>query len=372
MEFNGSPRNSIGVEYELQLLDGETLDLADGILPLLAIAGEAPHIQAEYNQSTVEIVSEVAEDVHALESHLLEQVRLLREKCRQLGMKLCGGATHPFCNRLATVTPFPRYREVEATSGYAGAIQMVCATHVHLGVPSGQEAIRLMRLIRPYLPLMLAMSASSPFYMGVDTGFAAYRPRVLLAAHSYGTAPPVDTWEEFAAIWEAARRADVFHTFKDMHWDIRPKPEFGTVEIRIMDAQPTVHATVALVALVRVLAEHLKHHSPDRDPPLLPELPHWLEVENAYRAAHLALDNYLIVTPQGETRPFRLVALELLEQLEPTAERLGDSRYIETLRRSVESGPSYARQRSVYARSGSLRAVSESLVSELDAELDGG
>lgn len=369
MEFNGSPRNSIGVEYELQLLDGKTLDLVDGILPLLELTKDDPHIQAEYNQSTVEIVSEVAHDVHALEAHLLDQVRQLRDKCHQLGMKICSGATHPFWDRLATVTPFPRYREVEATSGYAGAIQMVCATHVHIGVRSGEEAIRLIRRMRPYLPVMLAISGSSPFYMGVDTGFAAYRPRVLLAAHSYGTPPPVENWEEFAAIWQAARRADVFHTFKDMHWDIRPKPEFGTVEVRIMDAQPTVLGTVALVSLVRTLTEYFRNHKPVRDPPLLPELPQWIEVENAYRAAHLALDNYLIVSPEGETRPMRLVAAEMLDQLEATAVRLGDSRYLHTLRSAVENGPSYVRQRTVYARSESLRAVAESLVRELDDEL---
>ncbi|SCZ52742.1 carboxylate-amine ligase [Thiohalomonas denitrificans] len=368
MRFNGSTADTIGVEYELQLLDGDSLDMADAILPLLERMSEGhAHIEPEYIQSTVEVVSRAMEDCHALESHLRERVAFIRNKCHELGLELCGGGTHPFRTRLGKVTPKPRYYDVEAETGYAGAIQMVCATHVHIGVPSGDEAIWLMRRLRPYLPVLLGLSAASPFYMGVDSGFAAYRPRILLAAHSYGTPPPLRSWPEFEAIWRAARRANVYRTFKDMHWDIRPKPEFGTVEVRIMDGQRTVHATVALAALVHSLSRHLQHRQ--RGHECLPELPYWAEVENAYRAAHLGLDAHLIINEHGDTRPLPDIATEMLKTIEPAARAFGETAWLESVTKMVNGGASYLRQRAVFARAGSLREVVADAVAELAEDL---
>jgi len=234
-------------------------------------------------------------------------------------MKLASCGTHPFCDHLAHVTPEPRYLEVEEDTGYAGYTQIVFATHVHLGVASGAEAIALMRRLRPYIYLLMAVSASSPFFWGFDTGFASFRPRELLEAHAYRTAPVLESWEEFEQLWLVSERAHIFKSFKDNHWDIRPKPDLGTLEVRTMDAQPTVRKTIAQVALLQTLAEYLATNPDDR----LPQLPLWLEQENRYRCSHLGMEALYITAPDGTTEPVREVALKLLERLTATGKKMG-------------------------------------------------
>lgn len=369
MEFKKNKELTLGVEYELQLLDRETFDLTDGILPLLARLGPSEYIKSEYNQCTVEVASKIVRNAHELEAHLREEVSKIREVCHGLGMRLCGGATHPFRRRLAAVMPGERYRRIERESGYAGYVQMVCAMHVHVGMASGKDAIRMMQRVRPYLALLLALSASSPFYMGEDTGFAAYRPRVLLAAHSYGTAPVVRSWPHFVKMWEAARQAGIWRDFKDHHWDIRPKPDLGTLELRIMDSQPTVKQTVALAVVVHALIAHLNALDRLGKDFLLPPQPLWLEVENAYRGAHSALEAMMVIDADGNTRLMRELVAELLEALYPVARERDEADFLDVAGTMLDDGPGYVRQRRVHREGGSLGAVAEDLVRQLDEEL---
>jgi carboxylate-amine ligase len=364
MEFRAGPLPSVGVEYELQLLDAHTLDLTDGILPLLGELGPSPYIRSEYNQYTVEVASRPFATVAELHAHLLDQVRLIHQACSRLGMKLASAGTHPFCNHLAPVTPEPRYREVEADTGYAGYTQIVFATHVHVGVGSGPAAIELIRRLRPYLYLLTAVSASSPFFWGFDTGFASFRLRELLEAHAYGTAPMLESWEAFEQLWRVAQHARIFKTFKDNHWDIRPKPEFGTVEVRSMDAQPTVGKTLSLVALVQSLADYLS----TRPQHTLPSLPLWLERENRYRCSHLGMEAQYVISPDGETQPVRDLAVSLLEQLAPIGLKLGARGYLDGIGELI-TRPCYQRQREIYHSTGSLRTLTLELARELDQEV---
>lgn len=367
MEFNGTPRPTVGAEYELQLVDANSHDLVDGILPLLEILPDTPYIHPEYIQYSVEISSRVCDGVQELERHLLEQVSELQDKCQQLGMRLCGSGTHPFCDRLGIVTPLPRYRQVEEDTGYAGYAQIAYAIHVHIGIRDGDEAIRVMQQLRPYLPVFLALSASSPFWWGQDTGFASYRQRINMAAHAYGTPPQVDSWEDFQRMWQAMQRGRVFDTFSDMHWDLRPRPDFGTLEIRAMDDQPTVGQTAALVSLVRATTELLKRRDPSA-PPLLGPLPLWMEHENHYRASHEGLEAQMLVTEAGDTRPMREVAEALIEEVTPMAQQLGEYGYLRTAA-ALLNRPEYQRQRELYAETGSLKHLVAGMVRDLDGEV---
>jgi carboxylate-amine ligase len=367
LSFRGSPSRTLGVEYELQLLDPGTLDLTDGIIPLLEATRGNPCIKSEYNQCSVEIASRTCKDLAELDTHLRHEVTGLRRTCNELGMALCSAGSHPRYHRLAPVTPELRYREVEQETGYAGYTQIVFATHVHVGMASGEECIRVLRRIRPYLYVLMALSASSPFWREVETGFASFRARELLWAHTYGTAPVVESWDHFATMWEVGRRAAIFESFKDNHWDIRPKPEIGTIEIRAMDAQPTVSETIALVGLVLYLVEMVLTHP--EGGPLPEELPLWLEQENRYRASHRGMEAPYITSPDGDVRPLREVASDLLAAITPLAEAGGESRFLEPLHSALYRGPSYVRQLAVYRDTGSLREVTAALVRELDEDL---
>ena len=369
MEFKASPSSSVGIEIELQLLDPDTLDLIDGILPLLAGQPNWPAIKSEYNQSTVEIVSKPCATIRELESDVASILASLQARCQDLKMSLCGAGTHPFCNRLATVTPLPRCLAQQARDGYLGNLLMTCALHVHVGMPSGDEAIAMMAALKPYLPILLALSASSPFWWGYDTGFASYRQRVLASMRNYGLPPTFKSWREFTELFQSGRAAGMFDSIRDIHWDLRPRPDFGTLEIRVMDSQPTLREALALTAFVHSLIVYRQHcHREGMTGFLLTPCHGWFEKENYFRASHLGLDAGYIEDDRGNSRPIAAMVKDILEALAPTADQLGETEYLKFLENRLEGGSSYSRQRRVFQQTGSQKEVVAALVRELQEE----
>lgn len=367
VRFNPSPPLTVGMELELQLLDRESLDLADGILPLLELYPDSAYVKPEFIQNTVEIASKVCRNAAEVEAHLSGVAAELRAHCERLGMRLCGAGTHPFCRRLALITPFPKYLKLEKLYGYFSHTQITYATHVHLGMTSGEEAIFLMRRLKPYLPLLIALSAASPFWRGYDSGFASYRHRILAASRSYGIPPSFETWRQFDDFFKAAFHARVFQTVHDIHWDIRPSPVLGTVEVRAMDAQPTIEEAAMFAALVHTLAAYLLQKGESVPASLPHALPWWLEKENHYQATRIGMAADYIFDASGEARPLKAVWGDLLPELLPVARRLGEERYLERLAgKAMEKGLSYMRQREAFEKTKSLRRVVASLADEFD------
>jgi carboxylate-amine ligase len=367
MEFKGSPTSSIGIEIELQLLDSDSLDLIDGILPLLANPPPHPALKPEYNQSTVEINSKPCETIGELESDVTSIVSALQARCQALGMSVCGAGTHPFCQRLATVTPLSRYLTQHERGGYLADQMMTFALHVHVGMPSGEEAIALMVSLKPYLPILLALSASSPFWWGYDTGYASYRQRVLASMRSYGIPPSFKSWQEFADLFQSGRSAGMFEIIRDIHWDLRPHPDFGTLEVRVMDSQPSIQEAIALAAFIHSLIAYLQScRREGRSGFLLKPCHWWIEKENYFRASHLGLEACYIEDQQGHSRPFRHIIKDILEALAATADRQ-EKEYLKFLERRLEGGSSYIRQRRVFQQTGSQKEVVAALVRELKA-----
>jgi glutamate---cysteine ligase / carboxylate-amine ligase len=373
LEFKPSGSMTIGAELELQFLDGNTLDLADGILPLLELCPASEYITPEIVQNTVEIVSPICNGIDELEARLSTAVANLNASCRKLGMRLCGAGTHPFSQRLSLVTPLPRYVRMQQQAGHLARTQITFATHVHLGMASGDEAMRVMRGLKPFLPLLIALSASSPFWRGHDTGYVAYRHRILAATRSYGVPPSFGSWDEFCHFLTSTRRAGLFESIDDIHWDLRPRPRIGTLEIRVMDAQPSVHEAANLASLLRVLAHYLKAHPTGSLPPGLPQpLQWWFEKENHFHASRLGMQGNCVADAQGVTRGLAELWEGVADTLQPLAAELGEADRLEALRRSVAEGLSHARQRRVYEQTGSLQAVVGALVEELEAHLPSG
>ncbi len=354
MQFKRSSPETIGIEIELQVLDARNLDLTNGVLPLLRACPNRDYVKPEYIQFTVEIASKVCWNIVDLHRHLQEQLAMLCEAADSLGMSLAAAGTHPFCENLGQVTPTPRYARVEQDTGYVGYSQITYALHVHVGMRSGGEAIAIMNRLRPYLPALLALSANSPYWRGHDTGFASYRQRVLMAAHAFGTPPQLAAWEDFERLVAASERARIFESYSDMHWDIRPRPDYGSLEIRVMDVQPTLLENVALAALVRALIAHLRASPPART---LPVLPMWLEQENQYRASHTGLGCECIVSPEGDTLPMRKLVADMLHIAAEAAQRYGEEEYLEPAFELLRHGSSSQRQRDLYRQHGTFKAV---------------
>jgi carboxylate-amine ligase len=370
MEFRPSTPGSIGMELELQLLDGRTLDLADGILPLMRLYPSSVHVKPEMIQNTVEIASPVCESVAELEARMSEIASELGTRCAALGLRLCGAGTHPFSVRQGLVTPRPRYLAMERRYRYLSHAQITFATHVHIGMRSGDEAVSVMHRLKPYLPLLIAVSASSPFWHGLDTGFASYRHRVLAAARSYGVPPSFARWDDFRRFFDTARRARLFNSINDIHWDIRPRPHIGTLEVRAMDAQATVGEAAALAAFVRALVEGLRTNALS-EAGLPQPLPWWIEKENHFAASRLGLAARYVADETGTVRELGEVWRAVQAALVPIAAGIGEGTFLERLREQVAAGPGYVTLREAYQSTGSLKEVVAGLVARLERESRG-
>lgn len=370
MEFRPSRPDTIGMELELQLLDAATLDLADGILPLMQLYPSSVYVKPEVIQNTVEIASKVCGSVAELEAHVRAIAAELRARCAGLGMRLCGAGSHPFSVRPGLITPQPRYLAMERRYGHLSHAQITFATHVHIGMRSGDEAVSMMHRLKSYLPLLIAVSASSPFWHGLDTGFASYRHRVLAVTRSYGVPPSFARWDDFCRFFDTTRRAGLFGSVNDIHWDIRPRPHLGSLEVRAMDAQATVGEAATLAAFVRALVHGLRTDAlPDAG------LPHplswWIEKENHFAASRLGLAARYIADEAGTVHELSELWRAVYAALVPIATQLGEGKYLERLRKRLETGPGYVTQRMAYQTTGSLKAVVAGLVARLEREPHG-
>lgn len=366
MRFRHCSEHSIGVEWELQLLDPETLDLYDGIMPLMEFFPDGSFVKPEYIQSCVELTSNVETNSDQAVQHLRQTLKKTVRRCDELHMGLCGAGTHPFCRRLALITPLPRYQRMAKSAGYLASNQITFSTHVHIGMESGDQAMLVMSRLIPVVPALVAMSANSPFWRGHSTGHAAYRHRILAATPNYGLPTSFDNWAAFEDFLEAALRSSMIRHFKDIHWDIRPHPDFGTLEIRAMDAASDLRSVHGLVSFVRCLAVSMAQASgADLNAVIPSELPFWIEKQNRFRAGQLGMEAEYIVNAKGEHRPMREFIDDLFEFCLPVAAKIGESTGIQIARRMLDETPAYQLQLDTYEAEHSARAIVHRLQSAL-------
>ena len=362
MRFEASPKPTIGIEWELQLLDPVTLDLVDGIMPLMEFFPQAEFVKPEYIQSCVELNTGVC--ANSADASVDIRGTLLRalRRCEELEMGLCSAGTHPFCRRLALITPLPRYQKVESDAGILSHMQITYSAHVHVGMASGDEAMHVMSRLIPAVPVFTAMSANSAFWRGHDTGHAAYRHRILAAAPNYGLPTRFSDWRSFEAFCRSARKCGAIRDFKSIHWDIRPHPDFGTLELRAMDSPSDLGRLHGLAAFARSLMLTLSAASDASITELLPlDLPYWIEHENRYRAAHLGMDAEFILSPDGRSRSLRDLAGDLIDLCRTAAERHGEAEGLDVAAAILRAPTDYERQRDIYERTSLASAIVDDL-----------
>jgi len=377
MKFKTSVPHSIGMELEFQLLDANSLDLVDGILPLMEYYPDDPYITPEFIQNTVEVASKICYSISELETHFYDVVKGLNDRCHSLGMRLCAAGTHPFSQGLAHVTPESRYLKMEAAEAYRSHTQITFATHVHIGMRSAEEAISVMKKLKPYLSLLMGLSANSPFWQGHATGYASYRHRVLATTRSYGMPPSFSSWDEFVHFYHLANQAGVYESINDIHWDIRPRPHLGTLEIRIMDAQSSIHDAILRAAFLQALVAYLRQQPTLYQHQAEYEYDYWIQKDNLYQASHLGLDaNHIDHTTETVTnlrQVFDSVFYHIVgffEQAENMDDNI-DLTYLYRLREQVEQSKiGYLLQRELYRESLSLRKVSSTLVHKLESDIN--
>lgn len=367
--FHSSARSSLGVEWELQLVDRETRQLTSGateILAELSPDGEHPGAKQELLQSTIEIVTGVCQTVPEAMADLsatIDQVAVLAEQ-RGLGL-MCAG-THPSTDwQSQQISSHPRYDKLIEDGQWLARRLQIFGVHVHVGVRSPDKAIAMVNALTAYIPHFLALSASSPYWVGADTGLASARSKVFEGLPTAGLPQQLKDWAQFEDYMETLIKTGTIASIKEVWWDVRPHPTYGTVELRICDGLPTLAEVGMVAALSQCLVEGMDRQIDSGY--TLPAPRRWVVQENKWRAARYGLDAQIIVGQDGVT-PVRDALRELVQDMRPAAERLGCDDHLDTVEEVLETGGSYQRQRAVAAASsGDLSAVVDSLLAEFAA-----
>ncbi len=367
--FKASQSLTLGVELELQLVNTYDMDLSSSATDLLELLGRKPFpgtVTPEMTQSMIEI----ATDVQSRHDDLLAQLREIRDTLVRAGDRLnvglAGGGTHPFQQWFEQrIFDKPRFEQLSGLYGYLAKQFTVFGQHVHVGCASPDEALFLLHSLNRYVPHFIALSASSPFFQGVDTLFDSARLNSVFAFPLSGRAPFVLKWEEFSEVYFTKMESTgVVKSMKDFYWDIRPKPEYGTIELRVCDTPLTVERAAALACYLQSLCRHLLQ----RDEPPPSEDDYLVYTYNRFQACRFGLDGTMVNPRTREQVSIRDDILSTLDRIAPHADALGAQAALKEIEGTAARDGNHASLlRKCYADSGSVQGVVQAAVEKLRA-----
>jgi glutamate---cysteine ligase / carboxylate-amine ligase len=366
-EFRTNDWPTLGVELELQLVDGETFALTNKADTVLAnLSPEFRQFcKPEFMQSYVELNSGVCWTLSELGQDLIEKLVALQRAARGAGVRLFWSGTHPFSRwQEQQITPDARYVELAQLMRETVIRPVTFGMHVHVGVPSGDHAIEVMNRLTEYLPLFLAISANSPFWQGRITGHHSHRIELLEALPNGGLPPTCESWDDYLGLVARAKRTGCIQTPKELWWDIRPSAEYGTIEVRICDMPPDLLGVLALASLMQCLVRETVTQpggsAADREyDPLLFK-------QNRWRACRFGMDADFINLDTLRAEPARRTAVQLAQRLKRQAAELECSKYLQLIERLAYWPTGAQCQHGLFARTGDYAAVVRSLVKQSD------
>ncbi len=360
-----SHRFTIGVEEELQIVDPATGELRSHVSQL--IESSAPSIRdqlkSELHQSIVEVGTRICGDVRELRQEL---VRLRSELCasaERAGLNVAAAGTHPFSNWIEQViSPGERYQNIVEELQQLARSLLIFGLHVHVAMPDRTTAIDLMNAARYFLPHVLALSTSSPFWMGRDTGLKSYRAAIFRRFPRTGIPDYFGSWGEYESYVKMLVDLHCIDDGKKIWWDVRPHPTFGTLEFRVCDVPARVEETIALAAVIQAIVVKLyRLYEKNMGFRLYRRA---LIEENKWRAARWGLDGKLIDFGKRLEVPMRDLAIELVELVDDVVDELGSREEVAYVRTILNEGTSADRQLRVFRETGDLRAVVRHVVEE--------
>ena len=370
--FTSNPYPTVGVELELHLVDATSGALANAAVELLEELGrghpdgEHPKAKHELFQSTVEVITSVCRTPTEAIDDLATSIAELRAAAATRGLHVISSGTHPFAlARDQLVSPNPRYHALIEEMQWAARRLLICGTHVHVGVPSGEHAIGVVGEVLRHLPLFLILSSSSPYFEQEDTGLASSRSKVFESLPTAGLPPKLEHWGDFEAFMDMLITSRCIETIREVWWDVRPHPDFGTVELRMCDATSTLREAKAVAALAQALVAHTVDQI-DRGALPAP-LSEWAVRENRWLAARHGVDAELIIDDRGQRRSATELLEDLVAELAPAAARLGTIDDLADVLPLWTLGPGYARQRRTVEAGGTLVDVVTSLARQLES-----
>ena len=342
-EFQKSEALSLGVELELQLVNTHDYDLAPYAEDMLRMMAKMPLPGAVVPEMTSGMI-EISTGVCKSPSEVLGQLSQIRDalvkSADKLNIAVVGGGTHPFQQwHERRIYDKPRFRELSELYGYLSKQFTIFGQHVHVGCPDADTALLTLHRMSRYIPHFIALSASSPYVQGQDTAFDSARLNSVFAFPLSGRAPFALTWADFTVYFDKMTHTGVVKSMKDFYWDIRPKPEFGTIEIRVFDTPLTIERAAALSAFVQSLAAWFMH-----DQPFMPtEDDYLVYTYNRFQACRFGLDAVYVDPANGSHMPLREHILLTLRQIESHAAANGASAFLHMLKSSVERNENDAR-----------------------------
>lgn len=366
LPFAHSERSTLGVEWELQLIDRDSLDLRQCAAEILRAVRPDPHIHGEMMLNTVELVSGARRTVaECLEDIALAFDRLL-PVTEPLRVDLSSAGTHPFADPLVQkVTDTERYARLVDRTRLWGHQMLIFGTHVHVGLEDRAKALPILRALLTRTAHLQCLSASSPFWAGLDTGYADNRAMMFQQLPTAGAPHQLETWDELEAYAGDMIHTGVIEDFTEVRWDVRPSPRLGTIEVRACDAATNLTELAGIAALTQCLVESFSR-ALDRGEEL-DAMPAWYVDENKWRSARYGMDAILITDSLGNEELVTDTVERMVTELAPVAADLGCEAELEGVRATLEAGASYQRQLAAARAGGGNEAAVRLLLAELRA-----
>jgi glutamate---cysteine ligase / carboxylate-amine ligase len=360
LPFKSSPAATIGVELELQIIHPETFALVSRAKDLMRNISQSKfnkQIKPEITQCMIEINTSIHQDINEMLGELQAIQSNLQEQARQIHVLFCGGGTHPFQKwALQKIYPTMRYKSLASRYRYLSKRGTVFGQHIHVGCKSGEDALYLTHALSRYVPHLIAMSASSPFYQGIDTGFFSSRSTIFNSFPLSGVMPFLTTWDEFTSYFYRMKDLGIIETMKDFYWDIRPKPEFGTVEIRVCDTPLTLKKSAQIAAYLQALSVYLLEERPMT---IIPEI-YYLYSYNRFQASRYAFNGELYEYNGSKAKLIKDDIVDTIKKIEYYANHLCNMGYLSQLVEDVVNHQNdTVTLRSLYKQTGTFQNVVE-------------
>jgi len=358
IKFNSSPKPTIGVEIELQLIDKNNLDLKNISSKVLASIDKkfSNNIKCELIESMIEINTNICSNIDEAERDIIKTLNHLDDILKSHDTELNCTSLHPFSiGKKQIITDNPRYKRIMDDLQMVGRRFISQGLHIHIGINEPEKAIKINNGLRIYLPLLLALSTSSPFFEGEDTGLHSYRTKLFEALPLAGMPDYLNNWKHFENLTKQLEDAGIINSVKDLWWDVRPHPGFGTVEIRVCDIPINLKEILALIALIQALVVRLinTEAQPDTHIQILQS--------NKWQAARYGLDGVFVDPKNFQKSTMRKAIENLYTFVEPAIVSLGSKKYINTLDKILSEGAGSTKQRKLYNNSKNFGHVLKTL-----------
>ena len=352
IKFNSSPEPTIGVEIELQLVDIKNLNLNNISKKILAEVNKefSDNIKCELIESMIEINTNICSNIEEVEIDIKKTLNYINELLINYETEINCTSLHPFgIGNNQIVSDNPRYKRIMQDLQIVGRRFISQGLHVHIGIDNSEKVIQVNNALRIYLPLLLALSTSSPFFEGEDTGLHSYRTKIFESLPLAGMPDHLSDWKHFVNLTEQLQKAAIIKTVKDLWWDVRPHPGFGTVEVRVCDLPINYKEIFALVALIQALVVKIKKENP------YPDIHTQILQSNKWQAARYGLEGVFVDPITIQKLTMRKAIENLCDLVEPTLISLGSGKYIKIIEIILKKGTGSNKQRKLYSASKNFK-----------------